>query len=61
MDLSNISNEDLEKELRKRNKTIVDATCPTCKKWPMEALVYSSWNKELHCVGCMKPIARCTC
>ena len=61
MNLQEVSDEDLKKEIRRRNIIIVNSICPTCHKWPVESMVYSSHIEELHCTGCLKPINRCTC
>jgi hypothetical protein len=60
--LDQISTEDIVKELERRNVTVLrDSTCPTCHKWSVKNMVWSSHIPGLHCEGCLKPITRCTC
>jgi hypothetical protein len=59
-DLSHISTQELEQELKKRNDKQVQ-WCPTCGKWTTYMGISRSWREELHCHGCRKPVSNCTC
>ena len=61
MNLSQITTEELEQELKRRGKIVSPTLCPKCRKWSAHLTNYSTFYETLHCNGCLKPIERCTC
>lgn len=35
--------------------------CPTCRKWPIVVVNYTTLFPTAHCHGCLRTVARCTC
>jgi 4-hydroxy-3-methylbut-2-enyl diphosphate reductase IspH len=61
MSLKNYTTEEIEAELRRRNKQVVDNICPTCRKYTVTFKQYQGWGQHLHCDGCNKRVENCTC
>lgn len=58
--MTEIPTKKLEAELKKR-KDRNNGTCPTCNHWAAYMGCSDSWAEKLHCFGCSKPVANCTC
>lgn len=58
-ELKRFTTEELQKELEKRHDRYF-GRCK-CGKWDLYMGCSRTWNKELHCYGCRRPIDECRC
>lgn len=60
-DLSKVSLTDLENELKRRNKIVVEDECWKCNNWPTLYHAYQTHYPALHCYGCRRECQDCDC